>query len=203
MHAMTRRVALASTGALAAGALAGGTLAAVTLWRKPPPPVIHTQVADAEARQMRDITTMMPTDPPVAPAAAQFTDADGAVHHLSDFVGKGLVVNMWATWCAPCVEEMPDLQVLARKVAAQGILVLPLSSDRGGAEAVRKFYAAHGIDALPIWLDPKGEAQRAWGARGLPTTLIIDRQGREVGRLEGAVDWAADAAVAEIPRLVG
>jgi thiol-disulfide isomerase/thioredoxin len=197
MHATTRRAALA-----AAGALAAGTLAAVTLLRKPTAPEIHT-LADGEAGRMRDISAMVPTDPPAPPAEAQFTDADGGVRHLADFAGKGLVVNLWATWCTPCVAEMPALQVLARKVVAQGILVLPLSSDRGGVEVVRKFYAAHGIDALPVWLDPKGEAARAWHARGLPTTLIIDRQGREVGRLEGAVDWAADATMAEIPRLVG
>ena len=98
---------------------------------------------------------------------------------------------------------MPALQALAGKVAEDNILVLPLSSDRGGADVVRKFYAAHGITALPVWLDPKGAASEAWGARGLPTTLIIDRQGREQGRFEGAVDWSADATVARLRQLVG
>jgi thiol-disulfide isomerase/thioredoxin len=199
MHAIKRRAALAAAGALAVG----GTLAATLLLRKPGGPEIHTLVDEGEAGPMRDISALVPADPPTPPAAAEFTDADGAVHRLADFAGKGLVVNLWATWCTPCVAEMPALQVLARTVAAQGILVLPLSSDRGGAAVVRKFYDAHGIEALPIWLDPKGEAGRAWGARGLPTTLIIDRQGREVGRLEGAVDWAAAASLREIPRLVG
>jgi hypothetical protein len=97
---------------------------------------------------------------------------------------------------------MPELQGLARAVAADGILVLPLSGDRGGAEVVRRFYAANGIDALPVLLDPRGEAARAWGARGLPTTLIIDRQGRERGRVEGAIDWEGPATLAEIRRLV-
>ncbi len=198
MHATTRRAALAATGALAVG-----TLAAVTLLRKPQAPEIHTPIADDESIRLRPISTMVPTDPAAPPAEAQFTDAAGAPHSLADFAGRGLVVNLWATWCVPCVAEMPALQAMAQKVAAQGILVLPLSSDRGGAEVVHKFYQAHHIEALPIWLDPKGEAARAWGARGLPTTLIIDRHGREVGRLEGAVDWAADATVAELTRLVG
>jgi thiol-disulfide isomerase/thioredoxin len=153
--------------------------------------------------KLQAISVMVPTDPPVPPADATFFDADGGAHRLADFPGKGLVLNLWATWCAPCVAEMPALQKLAREITAQGILVLPLSSDRGGAKVVREFYAAHGIDALPIWLDPKGDAARAWGARGLPTTLIIDREGREVGRLEGAVDWAAAATVFALPRLVG
>jgi thiol-disulfide isomerase/thioredoxin len=173
------------------------------LLRKPQAPEIHTPIATDEGVRLQAISTMVPTDPPTLPADAEFLDADGAAHRLADFAGKGLVVNLWATWCTPCVAEMPALQDLARKVAAQGILVLPLSSDRGGAKVVRTFYDAHGIDALPIWLDPKGDAARAWGARGLPTTLIIDREGREVGRLEGAVDWAADATMAALPRLVG
>ena len=198
MHPTTRRATLA-----AAGALAAGTLAAVTLLRKPEGPEIHTPVATDDSVKLQAMSVMIPTDPPAPPPAVAFDDVDGVAHRLADFAGKGLVVNLWATWCVPCVAEMPALQDLARKIAAQAILVLPLSSDRGGAAVVRKFYAAHGIDALPIWLDPKGEAARSFGARGLPTTLIIDRQGREVGRLEGAVDWATAAALTEIPRLVG
>jgi thiol-disulfide isomerase/thioredoxin len=197
MHPTTRRAVLA-----AAGALAAGTLAAVTLLRKRPAPEIATPIATGEGVRLQAISALVPTEPPTRPADAEFMDASGAAHRLADFAGKGLVVNLWATWCVPCVAEMPALQELARKITAQDILVLPLSSDRGGAGVVQQFYDAHGIDALPIWLDPKGEAARTWGARGLPTTLIIDRRGREVGRLEGAVDWAADATVAELPRLV-
>jgi hypothetical protein len=98
---------------------------------------------------------------------------------------------------------MPELQELAHKVAGDGILVLPLSSDRGGAEVVRRFYAAHRLDGLPVLLDPRGEAGRAWGVRGLPTTIVIDRQGRERGRVEGAIDWASAATIAELRRMVG
>ena len=114
-------------------------------------------------------------------------DADGAAHGIEEFAGKGLVINLWATWCVPCVAELPALAALAGRVRDAGILVLPLSSDRGGAPVVEKYYRKHGIEGLPVWLDPKGAAARAWGARGLPTTLIVDRQGRERGRMEGAV----------------
>jgi thiol-disulfide isomerase/thioredoxin len=197
MSSPTRRAALAG-----AGALAVATVAAVTLLRKPPAPIIHTPIPEPPIA-LQPVTAMKPTVPPAPPPPASFTDAAGAVHRIADFAGKGLVVNCWATWCTPCVAEMPDLQVLARKVAADNILVLPLSSDRGGAEVVRTFYASHGITDLPIWLDPKSAAVGAWGIEGLPTTLIIDRQGREQGRFEGAVDWAADATVARIRQLVG
>ncbi len=192
----TRRAAL-----MAAGALAAGTLAATTLLRKPASPEIATLTPEPEVR-LQSFASLVPTTPPAPPPEAGFTDADGTMRHLSDFAGKGVVVNLWATWCVPCVAEMPALQAMAAALATDGIVVLPLSSDRGGAEVVRRFYVGHGVTTLPIWLDPKGELARAWGARGLPTTIIIDRQGRERGRLEGAVDWAAADALAGIKRLV-
>jgi len=198
MQPMRRRAILT-----AAGALAGGTLAAVTLWRKQANPPVATPVLSNEPVALHPFSTLTLVDPPRPLADAAFDDADGRPHHLAEFAGKGLVVNLWATWCAPCVAEMPALQVFAKAAAADGILVLPLASDRGGKDAVRVFYAAHGIMALPIWLDPKAQAAEAWGARGLPTTLIVDRQGREVASLEGAVDWAAEATLAGVRRLVG
>jgi thiol-disulfide isomerase/thioredoxin len=183
-----------------AGILAGGTLAAAALWRKPAS-AIFTPVA-AEMPALRPLAGAA-TEAPVVPAAAQFLDGEGETHRLADFAGQGVVVNLWATWCVPCVAEMPALQAMAKALAEERIVVLPLSSDRGGAAVVRRFYANHNIQGLGVWLDPKGEAARAWGARGLPTTLIIDRKGREVARLEGAIDWASAASLAELRRLVG
>ena len=197
MRALQRRAAL--TAIAAAGA---ATLAALTLWRKPPSPPIATPVAP-EPVSLRPFSTLTKRDPPRPPPAATFIDADGNPHHLEEFAGAGLVVNLWATWCTPCVAEMPALQDFSRIVQPANIRVLPISSDRGGAKVVRQFYAAHGITSLPVWLDPKAQAAEAWDARGLPTTLIIDRRGREVGRLEGAIDWAADATVAGVKTLVG
>lgn len=202
MNVTTRRALLAGGGLVAAG-----TVAAVALLRKPEGPPVHTLLPSAVPGtppiKVGTIADLKRTDPPAIPAAATFQEADGTSRSLGDYVGKGLVVNLWATWCVPCVAEMPELQDLARKVAGEGILVLPLSSDRGGAEVVRRFYAANRIEALPVLLDPRGEAGRAWGARGLPTTIVIDRQGRERGRVEGAIDWASAATVAELRRLVG
>jgi thiol-disulfide isomerase/thioredoxin len=199
MQKTTRRSIVA-----AAGVLAVGTVAAGALLRKPAPPIATPVVAPgANGIVLHDIAGMKMATPPAAPPAATFTNAEGAPHTLADFAGSGLVVNLWATWCAPCVAEMPALQGLAEAVAKDGILVLPLSADFGGAPAVRKFYAAHQITALKIWLDPKGAVGQVWGVRGLPTTLIIDRHGREQGRMEGAVDWTNPATLAAIRRLVG
>ncbi|NOG70744.1 TlpA family protein disulfide reductase [Roseicella sp. DB1501] len=132
-----------------------------------------------------------------------FTDANGAERDVSAFAGQGLLVNLWATWCGPCVEEMPALDRAQAVLGAEGIRVLALSSDRGGKAAVEPFFRDKGIRRLELWLDPKGAAQRALGVRGLPTTVVVDRQGRERARLEGAAAWDQPEMLATIRRLVG
>ncbi|WP_232479224.1 TlpA family protein disulfide reductase [Roseomonas rosulenta] len=132
-----------------------------------------------------------------------FANAEGRPHTLADFAGRGLVINLWATWCPPCVAEMPALDRLAAVLERENIQVLPLSSDRGGREVVQAFYDRTRVQTLRVWLDPRGAAARALGARGLPTTLIVDRGGRERARLEGDAAWDAPEFMAAIRRLVG
>jgi thiol-disulfide isomerase/thioredoxin len=194
MAVTTRRAAV-----LGAALVAGGTVAAAAWLRKPAPP-IFTPVAEPGVT-LRPISALVLTEPPARLPALGFFDAAGGAHSLAEFADKAVVLNLWATWCVPCVAELPSLAALAAK--RPDIVVLPLSTDRGGASVVRAFYEHHGIAGLGVWLDPKGAAVEALHARGLPTTLIIDRQGRERARLEGGADWASDAVVAEILRLVG
>lgn len=130
-----------------------------------------------------------------------FTLGDGTPRTLADYAGQGIVLNFWATWCVPCVEEMPALARLAERVAGSKVAVLPLSSDRGGAPAVERFYRDKEIAGLPVLLDARGGAAREMGARGIPTTVLIDRNGHERGRFEGAADWASDEAVAAVQAL--
>ena len=147
--------------------------------------------------------SLLPT-PKLAGAAGRrrvpeihFTLADGTPRTLADYAGKGVVLNLWATWCVPCVAEMPALATLAELVHGADVAVLPLSSDRGGAPAVEKFYREQGRRrACRCCWTRAGDAARALGARGIPTTVLIDRNGRERGRLEGGADWASDEAVA-------
>ncbi len=202
---VTGRRAIVAATALAAG----GTVAAAWLLRKPAPD-IHTLVtegddaaAPAEQVRLQNASALVPTDPPHPAVPISFTDAGGAAHQIGEFAGRGVVLNLWATWCVPCVAELPALAKLAAQVAGDGIVVLPLSSDRGGAAVVERFYRSHAIAGLGIWLDPQGSAGRALSARGVPTTLIIDRAGRERARLEGAADWAAPDMLAAIRKLVG
>jgi thiol-disulfide isomerase/thioredoxin len=171
---------------------AGGTLAAVLVARKPRAAGLDS-LSDAIERY----------DHPAPPAPITFLGADGQPHTLDEFKGHGMVVNLWATWCVPCVSEMGTLEVASRALAPSDIAVLPLSSDRGGAETVQAFYQAHNISGLPVLLDPKGAAVRAWKAPGIPTSLIIDRAGRAVARVEGAADWGTPAAISLIKKLAG
>jgi len=141
-----------------------------------------------------------PTGPTPVPNF-EFRLPDGTIRSLADYPGKGIVLNLWATWCAPCVAELPSLDALAAAVRTANAVVLPLSSDRGGAGAVERWYAAHGIKNLPVLLDPTGAAARTLGARGIPTTLLIDAKGQERARLEGGADWSSAQSIAMVKKL--
>jgi thiol-disulfide isomerase/thioredoxin len=132
-------------------------------------------------------------DPVPAPAIA-FRDAENRELTLADFRGRLAVVNFWATWCVPCVEEMPALDRLHAALKGEGIEVVAISVDRGGLRQVAPFFATHDLSRLPVYLDPTGASMRAFAVRGLPTTIVIDADGRERGRLEGAAAWDSPAA---------
>lgn len=137
----------------------------------------------------------VPRRPPVDAPAISFRDAAGKELALADFRGRALVVNFWATWCAPCVEEMPALDRLHAALSADGIEVAAISVDRGGLRQVAPFFEVNGLKHLPVYLDPTGASMRAFAVRGLPTTIVIDRQGRDAGRLEGAAHWDSEPAM--------
>lgn len=141
--------------------------------------------------------------PPIAAPVAQWTTADGTPRTLADYAGQGVVLNFWATWCVPCVAEMPALDALAYLLSTEPIAVLALSSDRGGAKAVERFYTERGVRNLAVLLDPRGAAARAFKSNGIPTTVLLDRTGQERARVEGAVDWALPASVTRLREIVG
>lgn len=161
-----------------------------------------TLAAGASARQAAALGGLALHDAPRPLPEFSFTDADGAARRVADFAGEALVINLWATWCAPCVAEMPSLDRAQEALASERVRVLALSSDRGGRAQVEPFYRERGIRHLAIWLDPRGAAARALGARGLPTTVIVDRAGLERARLEGATEWDAPPMLAELRRLL-
>ena len=149
------------------------------------------------------IKSFQPTLKPKNTSSAPFFE-DGKIEQtLSDYLGSGLVVNFWATWCAPCVREMPALDRLQAMVKDDGIRVLVISEDRGGAPVVDKFFAKNKIANLQTLLDRRGKLMRKSGVSGLPATLLIDAQGKEIGRVMGTAEWDSEKAVAFIRRCLG
>jgi len=140
---------------------------------------------------------------PKAAPVVHFMTAKGQQRTLADYRGKGLVLNVWATWCPPCRAELPTLNRLSKIVAPDGIDVLPISIDSGGRKAVTQYYADHHIKHLPILLNPSGGIDTALNVPGTPTTFLIDRQGRITGFVEGAADWDAPASVTLLRQMIG
>lgn len=131
-----------------------------------------------------------------------FLDEDGAKLTLERFRGKIVVLNLWATWCTPCVAEMPMLDRLQQQLESVGVVVVALSLDRGGPEVVREFFDEHGIEHLKVYVDPTMRAQSDLTVVGLPTTILIDREGNERGRLVGPAEWD-EARAADLVLSIG
>lgn len=132
----------------------------------------------------------------------KYLDESGNETDLSALKGRIVVLNLWATWCAPCRTEMPSLDRLQTKYPKDQVLVLALSVDRAPPEKVRQFIADVGAPNLTVGRDPTVQAARLLNTPGLPTTLVIDRDGQEVGRLLGIAEWDGPDATALIDRLL-
>lgn len=138
------------------------------------------------------------TNPPRPAPDTPFLAADGTSVTLADFKGRVLLVNFWATWCAPCVKELPSLDEVQLKLGGEGLLVLAVSQDRGGVAVAGPFLKKLNINRLGLFLDPNMRFGRAFGVRALPWTVLIDREGRIVGQLPGYAEWDSPEAIALI-----
>jgi thiol-disulfide isomerase/thioredoxin len=127
-----------------------------------------------------------------------FVDADGKARSLADWKGKVVLLNLWATWCGPCRKEMPDLDRLQAELGSDTFEVVALSVDRAGVAGSKKFLDQIGTKSLALYVDPTAKMASELRVVGLPATLLIDPEGREIGRLLGPADWASDDAKALI-----
>jgi thiol-disulfide isomerase/thioredoxin len=137
----------------------------------------------------------IPNSPPIPAPTISVVDLAGNTVSLSEFAGRFVLINFWATWCEPCLREMPSLERMQSRLGDQ-ITVVAISEDRGGSKTVEPFINKLGLKSFKTYLDPKSDAGRAFKVAGLPTSFLIDREGRVLGRIEGAAEW-------DSPKLLG
>lgn len=139
---------------------------------------------------------------PEAVPNIQFQDASGQPVTLDSFKGRVVLLNLWATWCQPCRKEMPALDRLQAALGGPDFEVVALSIDRSGVAGARKFLDSVGVSKLKLYADPTARLANEFKAIGLPTTLLLDRQGREIGRLIGPAEWDEGEAKALVEKAV-
>ena len=128
----------------------------------------------------------------------RYVDEAGRSHSLAELRGHPLVLNIWATWCVPCRKEMPTLDHLQQILVASDALVVPLSIDSKGPPVVVAFYREIGVRSLGIYVDSSGTTSSKLPTTGVPTALLVDREGREIGRKLGAAEWDSPEMVSLI-----
>ena len=139
---------------------------------------------------------------PVALPDIAFKDGKGNPVTLADWRGRVVLINLWATWCAPCRKEMPSLARLQSMLGGDDFEVLAISVDRKGAEASAKFLSETGAENLALYVDETFKVARDLKAPGLPVTILVDRQGREIGRVTGPAEWDSEDALALIGAVI-
>ncbi len=155
----------------------------------------HADVAAADAARAGDMRKLAFAAAPVDLPEIGLVDEADAARSLAEYKGQWVVLNFWATWCAPCRAEMPTLQGLDSAMG-DDFSVVTVATGRNSIDGIDKFFAEAGITSLPKLRDPKSELARNMGVLGLPLTVILNPEGQEVARLIGDADWnSADAKV--------
>ena len=183
-------VALVYT-ALSLGAITGGTPAQADL------------AAAAELREGDMKKLIFHESPEMTPDVAFKLADDAGEATLADYRGKYVLLNFWATWCAPCRKEMPQLSELQTEFGGDDFEVLTIATGRNSPTGIKKFFEEIQVDNLPRHQDPRQKLAGQMGIFGLPITVLIDPEGREVARLRGDANWSSDNAKAIIATVLG
>jgi len=167
--------------------------------------VANTATADMTAiSNLRDgdMRKLVLHSTPVAASDTPFRSETGEDITLAVYHGQIVVVNFWATWCAPCRKEMPQLSALQRDLGGDDLQVVTIATGRNPLPAMQRFFADINVDNLPLHTDARQSLARSLGVLGLPVTIILDRDGNEIGRLQGDADWSSDSAKAILIALI-
>ena len=166
------------------------------------------ELSEADLTELRDLREgqlrkLILHPAPKLRADIPYTDPDGGTRSLTEYRGKYILVNFWATWCAPCRKEMPSLDRLQAELGGDEFEVVAIATSRNPLPAINRFFEEENIQNLPILLDPKSELAAEYGTISLPLTVVLNPAGQEIGRLIGDAEWDTDSAKAIFRKLAG
>jgi thiol-disulfide isomerase/thioredoxin len=189
---------LAATFAAIAGFLSVILFDRLGAWDTAQQPAIAVAETASQKSLESGLAKLVRAESPKPLADFAFADGDGAERKLSDFRGKVVLVNLWATWCAPCKIEMPGLDRLQAQLGGDDFTVLPISLDLGGPDKPKRYLEANNLANLGFYQSASTKLIQQFGAPGLPFTMLVDREGREIARLAGPAEWDSPEAIAII-----
>jgi thiol-disulfide isomerase/thioredoxin len=165
--------------------------------------ISHADVSKAEDMRAGDMRKLIFHSAPMDTTDVAFMGENGQEMTLADYAGKTVVLNFWATWCNPCRTEMPHLSALQDQLGSDTFEVVTVATGRNPIAGMQRFFEEVGVDNLPLHTDAQQGFARNLGVLGLPATLIIDPEGRELGRMLGEADWSSDNAIAILQAIMG
>lgn len=158
--------------------------------------------ADIAALRDGSMLKLAVHESPAEAPATSFTDAEGGEHSFADWKGKVVLVNFWATWCAPCRKELPALDAMNRDLGGDDFAVITIATGRNPQPAITRLFDEVGVKTLPVYLDPKLQLSREMGVLGLPVSILLNRDGQEIARMSGDAEWDSESARAIVAALV-
>lgn len=158
--------------------------------------------ATLEALREDTLKKLVFVSEPEAVPSTEFTALEGGTHSFEEFKGRWVLANFWATWCAPCRKEMPELDALEGEFGGDDFEVITIATGRNPPAAINRFFEEVSVEHLPVYLDPKQQLAREMGVLALPVTVLIDPEGREVARLRGDANWYSESARAIVSALI-